>query len=217
MVVPAINSWVYVGPGLRIHLEALGPEYAFESDNLASGASIFFSRKVDRAPGGDLLEKQNAEQGLLPLLEDEAATYGFVLEDRPMVSAFREGVQPEESFHDGVVSLGRGAPHGNSARPDTGGIYSVGGARAGASVMRLFAVRREIRSRLQPRVLLLPVLRCAGRESAARSSSSAEPARCLLRARSPSRRRRPVTSDAVERGRPGGRGSAPRSAGPQPW
>ena len=102
MVVPAINSWVYVGAGLRIHFEALGPEYAFESDSLASGASIFFSRKVDRAPGGDLLEKQNAEQGLLPLLEDETATCGFVLEDRHMVSAFREGVQPEESFHDGV-------------------------------------------------------------------------------------------------------------------
>src|ERR1019366_2718361 len=76
MVVPAINSWVYVGAGLRIHFEALGPEYAFESDSLASGASIFFSRKVDRAPGGDLLEKQNAEQGLLPLYRsaEEART-----------------------------------------------------------------------------------------------------------------------------------------------
>ncbi|MGA2873333.1 MAG: Gfo/Idh/MocA family oxidoreductase [Candidatus Dormibacteria bacterium] len=126
VMVQASNSWAYVGPGLRIHLEVLGPEYAFESDSLASGTSIFLSRRVGGVPGEDLVEKQNAEQGLLPLLDDEAATYGYVLEDRHMVAAFRAGEQPEESFRDGVevmtllMALYRSAEEGRTiALPDS--------------------------------------------------------------------------------------------------
>jgi predicted dehydrogenase len=77
-------------------------------------------------PGEDLVEKQNAEQGLLPLLDDEAATYGYVLEDRHMVAAFRAGEQPEESFRDGVevmtllMALYRSAEEGRTiALPDS--------------------------------------------------------------------------------------------------
>ena len=64
-------------PGLRIQLELLGPEYSME-----------FSLALDRpeglplprghgTEGEDLVEKQNAEQGLMPVLEDEAGIYGY--------------------------------------------------------------------------------------------------------------------------------------------
>jgi len=37
------------------------------------------------------VEKQNAEQGLMPVLEDEAGVYGYTDENRHMVEAFRRG------------------------------------------------------------------------------------------------------------------------------
>lgn len=36
-------------------------------------------------------EKQNAEQGLMPVLEDAAGVYGMTAENRPMVESFRRG------------------------------------------------------------------------------------------------------------------------------
>jgi predicted dehydrogenase len=125
VIVQASNSWAYVGPGMRVHIEVLGPEYAFETNTLAGGTSIFLSSRVGTARGGPLLEKQNAEQGLLTLIEDEAATYGYVLENAHISSAFREGVQPEESFSDGVevmtllMALYRSAEEGRTVNlPD---------------------------------------------------------------------------------------------------
>jgi predicted dehydrogenase len=126
VIVQASNSWGYVGPGMRVHIQVLGPEYAFETNTLAGGTSIFVSSRVGTALGGPILEKQNAEQGLLPLIEDEAATYGYVLENAHISSAFREGVQPEESFSDGVevmallMALYRSAEEGRSVNlPDS--------------------------------------------------------------------------------------------------
>ena len=54
------------------------------------------------AEGEDLVEKQNAEQGLMPVIEDEAGIYGYTDENRHMVEAFRRGHAPAETFHDGV-------------------------------------------------------------------------------------------------------------------
>ena len=91
VIIEATTSWSYVGPGLRIQLELLGPEYAMEFSTLNTGLKVFLSRNVTGAEGEDLVEKQSAEQGLMPVLEDEAATYGYTLEDRHMVEAFRKG------------------------------------------------------------------------------------------------------------------------------
>jgi predicted dehydrogenase len=63
---------------------------------------VYFSRAVTGAAGEDLVEKQNAEQGLLPVLEDEVATYGYVAEDRHVVECFARGESPAETFEDGV-------------------------------------------------------------------------------------------------------------------
>ena len=102
-IIEASTSWAYVGPGLRITLELLGPEYAMEFNSLATGLKVFLSRAVAGSEGEDLVEKQNAEQGLMPVLEDEAAIYGYTLENRHFVEAFRAGRMPEETFADGVA------------------------------------------------------------------------------------------------------------------
>jgi predicted dehydrogenase len=102
VLVEATNSWAYVGAGLRISIEVLGPEYAMEFNSLAGGLKVFLSRAIVGAQGEDLVEKQNAEQGLMPVLEDEAGVYGYVGEDRHMVDAFRRRRMPSESFVDGV-------------------------------------------------------------------------------------------------------------------
>lgn len=103
VMIEATTSWAYVGAGLRIQLELLGPEYAMEFNSLGTGLKIFMSRAVTGAEGEDLVEKQNAEQGLMPVLEDEAGVYGYTDENRHMVECFRKGETPLETFHDGLA------------------------------------------------------------------------------------------------------------------
>ena len=103
VMVEATNSWAYVGAGLRILIELLGPEYSMEFSSLNTGLKIFLSRDVRGSQGEDLVEKQNAEQGLMPVVENEADIYGYVGENRHMVDAFRHRRQPIETFHDGVA------------------------------------------------------------------------------------------------------------------
>jgi predicted dehydrogenase len=74
-----------------------------EFNSLATGLKVFLSRQVTGSAGEDLVEKQNAEQGLMPVLDDEAGIYGYTLENRHMVEAFRAGRMPEETFADGVA------------------------------------------------------------------------------------------------------------------
>jgi predicted dehydrogenase len=102
-VIEATTSWAYVGPGLRITLELLGPEYAMEFNSLSTGLKVFLSREVTGRSGEDLVEKQNAEQGLMPVLDDEPGIYGYTVENRHFVEAFRAGRMPDESFTDGVA------------------------------------------------------------------------------------------------------------------
>ncbi|MCO5145316.1 MAG: Gfo/Idh/MocA family oxidoreductase [Aquamicrobium sp.] len=122
LMIEATTSWAYVGAGLRIQLELLGPEYAMEFNSLATGLKIFMSRAVTGAEGEDLVEKQNAEQGLMPVLEDEEGVYGYTGENRHMVECFRKGETPIETFHDGLavveilMGLYRSAETGETVR-----------------------------------------------------------------------------------------------------
>lgn len=102
LMIEATTSWAYVGAGLRIQLELLGPEYSMEFSSLSTGLKVFLSRAVSGTEGEDLVEKQNSEQGLMPVVEDEAGIYGYTDENRHMVEAFRRGVSPMETFSDGV-------------------------------------------------------------------------------------------------------------------
>lgn len=105
LMIETTTSWAYVGAGLRIQLELLGPEYSMEFNSLNTGLKIFMSRAVSGDAGEDLVEKQNAEQGLMPVLEDEAGVYGYTDEDRHMVECFRRGETPLETFADGVAVI----------------------------------------------------------------------------------------------------------------
>jgi predicted dehydrogenase len=102
VIVEASTSWSYVGPGLRIDLALLGPEYAMEFSSLNPSLKVFLSRAISGGQGEDLVEKQNAEQGQMPIVEDEAGTYGYIGENRHMVDCFRHGKMPIETFVDGV-------------------------------------------------------------------------------------------------------------------
>jgi predicted dehydrogenase len=77
-------------------------EYSLSMNSLDSGLKLFMSRKVKGAAGEDLVEKQNAEQGLMPVLGNEATEYGYESQDRYFVQCFLDGKQPEESFYDGL-------------------------------------------------------------------------------------------------------------------
>jgi predicted dehydrogenase len=103
LMIESTTSWAYVGAGLRIQLELLGPEYSMEFNSLNTGLKIFMSRAVTGEEGEDLVEKQNAEQGLMPVLEDEAGVYGYTDENRHMVECFRKGEVPLETFEDGLA------------------------------------------------------------------------------------------------------------------
>ena len=102
-IVEATTSWCYVGAGLRLSMEVLGPEYSLTVNSLDAGPKIFFSREVKGQAGEDLVEKQNAEMGLMPIVSDEEAEYGYVGENRHMVEAFRAGRRPSENFDDGLA------------------------------------------------------------------------------------------------------------------
>lgn len=122
LIIEATTSWAYVGAGLRIQLELLGPEYAMEFNSLATGLKVFMSRAVTGSEGEDLVEKQNAEQGLMPVLEDEPGIYGYTDENRHMVECFRKGEKPLETFEDGLgvvemlMGLYRSAEIGETVR-----------------------------------------------------------------------------------------------------
>jgi predicted dehydrogenase len=103
----ATTSWSYVGAGLRLSAELLGPEYSMAWNSLDSGLRLFFSRAVQGAAGEDLVEKQNAEVGQMPVVPQEWVAYGYEAEDRHFVRAFRRGEKPLLTFDDGyeVVRL----------------------------------------------------------------------------------------------------------------
>jgi predicted dehydrogenase len=98
----ASTSWSYVGPGLRLSAELLGPEYSMQWNSLDSGLRLFFSRAVRGHAGEDLVEKQNAELGMMPVVPMEAVAYGYEAENRHFVRAFLGKEEPRLTFDDGV-------------------------------------------------------------------------------------------------------------------
>ncbi len=98
----ATTSWGFVGAGLRLSLELLGPEYSMSASSLDAGARVFFSRRLKGEAGEDLVEKQNAEQGLMPVVGSETAEYGYEGENRFFVRCFLDGEPPWLDFRAGL-------------------------------------------------------------------------------------------------------------------
>ncbi len=98
----ATTSWSFVGAGLRLSAELLGPEYSMKWNSLDSGLQLFFSREVTGRAGEDLVEKQNAEQGVMPVVPEEYAAYGYTNEDRHFVRVFLGKEKPLVTWDDGL-------------------------------------------------------------------------------------------------------------------
>ncbi|HLA13802.1 MAG TPA: gfo/Idh/MocA family oxidoreductase, partial [Gemmatimonadaceae bacterium] len=75
---------------------------AMSWNTLDSGLKLFFSREVKGSAGEDLVEKQNAEMGLMPVVSNEAEAYGYLGENRHFARAFLRGEKPMLTFEDGV-------------------------------------------------------------------------------------------------------------------
>ena len=102
LIVETTTSWCFVGEGLRLSMELFGPEYSMFVNTLDPDLKVFFSRKVSGSEGEDLVEKQNAESGGMPVVSNEAEVYGYTAENRHMVESFMNGNRPEENFDDGL-------------------------------------------------------------------------------------------------------------------
>ena len=96
------TSWAYVGAGLRLSAELLGPEYSMAWNSLDAGLKLFFSREVKGRAGEDLVEKQNAETGQMPVVANEAVAYGYEAEDRHFVRCFLGKETPLLTLDDGL-------------------------------------------------------------------------------------------------------------------
>ncbi len=103
VIAETTTSWSFMGAGLKLSFELLGPEYSMSVNTLDTEAKVFFSRALEQARGEDMLEKQNAEQGLMPLVADEALVYGYTDENASLTAAFGKGMQPMQSLHSGVA------------------------------------------------------------------------------------------------------------------
>jgi predicted dehydrogenase len=99
----ARTSWSFIGPGLRLTFEVLGPEYSISINSLQQELNVFFSRGVETVSSEIFIEKQAAEQGLMPIVPNEAIAYGYLDEDRHMVESFLRGEMPEEDWRDGLL------------------------------------------------------------------------------------------------------------------
>ncbi|WP_166345756.1 Gfo/Idh/MocA family protein [Phytoactinopolyspora limicola] len=102
VIVEATTSWSFVGAGLRLTFELLGPEYSMSANTLNTEAQLFLGRRLITPEGEDLVEKQSAEQGLMPLVSDESMTYGYTAENREVSADFLAGRQPRENLRHGV-------------------------------------------------------------------------------------------------------------------
>jgi predicted dehydrogenase len=91
VVAEATTSWNYAGPGLRLSCELLGPEYSMSWNTLDTEVKLFLSRETGAVVGEELVEKQNTDVGLLPLVADESHHYGYQEENRHMTAAFAQG------------------------------------------------------------------------------------------------------------------------------
>ncbi len=87
------NSWMYDKQGLRLLMDGIGPDYAFEINTLRSTLEIFVGDKAASAVADaeTALEKSTASTGLLAVHPNEADLYGYTDEFEDVRKAFLAG------------------------------------------------------------------------------------------------------------------------------
>jgi hypothetical protein len=100
VMVEATNSWAYVGAGLRILIELLGPEYSMEFSSLDTGLKVFLSREVTGGQGEDWSRNRTPSRPC-PVVENERHVRLY-RRGRYMVEAFRHGAN-RWRLHDGIA------------------------------------------------------------------------------------------------------------------
>ena len=144
LIVEATTSWSFVGAGLRLTMELMGPEYSMSSSTLDNGTKVFLSRRLRGLVGEDLVEKQNAEQGLMPLVGNEYAEYGYEAENRALRHRVRQRraararlpcrARRDRAADDLLHECGAGAGDSVEAR-GTGAVRAAGGPGAGGAAL----------------------------------------------------------------------------------
>src|SRR5438270_13851462 len=69
----ATTSWSFVGVGLRLSAELLGPEYSLTWNSPVPGLKLLFRREVGGKEGVRLVGEQDAEVGQRPVVVNEVA------------------------------------------------------------------------------------------------------------------------------------------------
>jgi len=103
-VAESVASWSYVGAGVHRTLELLGPESTGRIESGESTSNIFIS---DNVGGGseDLMEKQAAQQGRMPVEPLDVVNGGYVHQTRDVVNSFRAGENSRFDLEDGVQTM----------------------------------------------------------------------------------------------------------------
>ena len=99
------TSWSYIGPGLRLSFEVLGPECSVNMNSLNTDLTAFFSRSISVPESEEFIEKQEGEQGLVPIVSNEAISYGYQSECQHMIERFKMGEMPSETWDDGYLII----------------------------------------------------------------------------------------------------------------
>lgn len=104
LVAETVASWCYVEAGVKRTVELLGPEYSGRVESGESTTNVFFSSAV-ASSDGELMEKQAATQGRLPVESMGVVNGGYVNQTRDIVDAFREDGRPRFDLEDGLQTI----------------------------------------------------------------------------------------------------------------
>jgi len=97
----ATTSWCFVGSGIRITVELLGPEYSGSVNTLDSGTEVYISdAAVDESANSD--DDGPTVSGSMPLVPQEVSTYGYLDQNEHIVDAFRAERNAREDLRDGL-------------------------------------------------------------------------------------------------------------------
>ncbi|MGC9145532.1 MAG: Gfo/Idh/MocA family protein [Nitrososphaeria archaeon] len=98
----ARSAWSYVGSAMRLYYEIWGPEYSFVINTLQPELTLFFSHNLNLSKVTEIVEKQNAIEGNMPVIANEPYTYGYQGVDENVINSFLKNELPYENLDDAL-------------------------------------------------------------------------------------------------------------------